>query len=75
MNKAEEELKVIMDSLNNWRLNNNVGTVSMFIDISGVGISYARDRNDSSNWIAYVEGDYESFKVETPAERTAGESK
>lgn len=43
MSKTEEDLEAIMDLLNEWRKENGVDNVTMWISTDGIGIAYDHD--------------------------------
>lgn len=72
MGKPEEDLKAILDLFAEWRKENGLGHVSMFICDDGNGQAYNID--DSSERYE-ARGEYGLYKADSPGAATPGESK
>lgn len=66
MNEAEETLKAILDLLGDWRNENGVGSVTVYITENGAGIAYDLDPDgDGIKRSRHeVRGNYGAWKAE-----------
>ncbi len=75
MNKAQEDLKAILDLLAEWRQENGVKYVYMSIIADGSGSAYTFDLNGKDIELESCQYAPLTREAETPAAGTAGESK